>query len=219
MNHSDTMTRESVRILESLAENAAEKSRISELVKEIYTLIVKANGTVKNKSVNISTYASREVRHTYMCKHEGCAYSKVFDATKKGSKNERSFRKHILDHGRPLMCCTECDYKTTGKQQLNQHIRRKHSTCSYKCPHASCSFTDTCSMYGNVQIHYARKHIHDRFKIKTETGNVCGGCRAGFSNSQTFHAHLAKCIGPFMKIGSGGSRKATGMDLRSIFAC
>lgn len=213
------MACEADRILDSIASNAVERLRITGVVEGIYTALVRESGTVKNKSVTIGDYESSSMPHTYTCDYATCAYTKTFDSGKKGSKQERAFRKHILDHTRPKMFCPRCNYHTTGKQQLNQHIRRKHSTCSYTCPHASCSFADPCSMYGNVQIHYGRKHIPESFKIKTATGYICSKCRSSFSNSQTFHSHLAKCVGPFTKIGSGGSRKTTGMDLRSIFAC
>ena len=206
------------RILVSISENSHKKAEIWHEVNGIYKNLIHGGKDLqyKKRAVDTIKYLNKDTMY-YECRADSCGFRRpaVSGSPGEQSSNKRAFCKHVLDHEKPLMECPyECSYSTKVKASLVQHIQRKHNSCKYKCPRHSCLFIDKCSMYGNVATHYGRAHINKKYVIKTSANFECVKCNFSNKSSGMFYIHLAKCVGPFKEIGSGGSRKCESVDMR-----
>ena len=205
------------RILISITKNTDEKFEIWKKVNNIHRNIVQGGSSqqYKKTAVDIMRYLN-DTTSCYECEAGDCSFNRSSIGTsKEQASNKRSFCKHILDHEKPFMECPyKCSYSTKVKASLVQHIQRKHSLCKYKCPARGCDISDNCSMYGNIATHYGRKHINKKYLTRIGDEFKCTKCDFSNKSQGRLYIHLAKCVGPFKDIGSGGSRKCQSIDMR-----
>jgi hypothetical protein len=128
---------------------------------------------------------------TYVCPH--CNEVK---------KNQSTMHMHYkANHDGALKHkCKDCDYETSTKQTLDNHILAKHPAVNqervkgFEC--TGCEFKSVSR--AGLRSHYLLRHLSkevSKYLGKTEAGEIqCTGCGSEFSSKPSFIYHLAKCL-------------------------
>jgi hypothetical protein len=96
--------------------------------------------------------------------------------------------------------CKECNYETSTKQALDNHIQAKHpekaetAPKQFQCP--SCTFS--CIRKAGLRSHYLLKHLTkevNEFLGKTEEGGImCTSCGVEFASKPAYIYHIVGCL-------------------------
>ena len=77
-----------------------------------------------------------------------------------------------------MFCCDQCDYKTTQKCNLRNHLESIHEGTEYACK--QCNFR--CNFLGNLKKHVQNKHEDHRY--------FCTQCEYQAKNQGTLKRHV-----------------------------
>ena len=96
-------------------------------------------------------------------------------------KEKSSTSEKIKEHFK----CSECNFKSSSKQGLKVHVKRKHTSSSIQYP-VTCELCDTQLENGNDLKKHMKTHSYKKATYQCEDCNFVG------ENKPTMEVHLGR---------------------------